>query len=461
MNIFSLLITHLTILQQEGYEPGRFLSWWVTHPFKYQISHKKPLVYTSKVKKIIFLSLTLALIQSIILLPNFFNTLIPGFLLLLLPPPFLIASLFLLWPYEAINRRHTINTTRQTLLSHPHLKTIGITGSFGKTSVKDYLYQILASYTLTLKTPQSYNTIFGIAKVVKLELLSKHHFFISEMGAYKRGEIKELCFMTPPQFSILTAIGTQHLERFKTLENTTLAKFEIIDSNPNKENCLVNLDNPYIKNTFSQAKYKNIKTYSLHDPKADFRVSHYTLKPSGTTFTISYKNNHYSFTSPLFGTSNLENLTAAISMSLMLKLPITTIKKAVSSITPAPHRLELKKIGNCTLIDNSFSSNETGFHRILDDLSDIPGKKALITPGIIELGDKTATVHQEIGEKASKIFEKIILVGESERTKNLQIGLGGKNSTHIPNNTNLWPIIHELAESYDWILLENDLPDTF
>lgn len=452
------LKTHLHILQLEGYQPARFLRWWLTHPFTFTTSQKKPLVYTFKVRLILSVTLLLYLLLVFLRFPS---NLVVIAVLAVEPFPLLLLSLLLIKPYEVIRRALTKNWVRRQIVSHPHLTVIGVTGSYGKTSTKDFLFEILRREKPTLKTPESYNTIFGITKVVELELHKKLHYFICEMGAYVRGEIKELTQMVPPQFAILTAIGSQHLERFKSLTNTTLAKFELVDA-VKPENALVNLDNPYSQKHLHQEKYHSVKTYSLNNSAADFFVKSYHLSPSGTDFTLVHKGKRYRFQTKLFGTSNLENLTAAVSMALMLKVDPQMIASSVAKIDPSPHRLELKKIGDATLIDNAFSSNEEGFRKVIYDLKQLKGKKALITPGIIELGQHTAPIHEKIGALAAEVFDHIVLVGRSERTENLARGIGGKVKTDwLDNNSSVWPTIDSFSRKYEWILLENDLPDNF
>ena len=463
--MFNPIKTQLTILQQEGYSTGRFLKWWITHPFTYFISNKKPLILTQKVKRLLAISCTLfGLLLFLSIIYKFFIVFPFSVILFLIEPfIFLFAAVVIITPFERLHRRRTINRIRKEVVDNQDLTVIGITGSFGKTSVKDFLFTILSGCQETLKTPESYNTIFGIAKVVDFELLKKTRFFICEMGAYVRGEIKELCRMIPPQYAILTAIGTQHLERFKILKNTTLAKFELIEA-VKPSHALVNWDNPYIKEHLSLSKHKGTLTYSLTDPQATFYTHSHKLTPSGFSFSITHQGKSLSFNSSLFGTSNLYNLTSAISMAIILKVPYRIIKDQVAKIKSSPHRLELKRFGKAILIDNAYSSNEEGFTSLINDLSKIKGKKVLITPGIVELGKQTALVHQKIGTLCSGVFDKVILVGQSERTNNLERGITGKlkhNLSYIENSTNLWPLVEDLSKTYDWILIENDLPDTF
>lgn len=453
------LKTQLHIFQLEGYEPLRLLRWWIDHPFTFQATQKKPLVYTFKVKLILAVVAILILFLTIsIKFPyNLFTVTFFAFE----PFPLLILSLYLIKPYEIIRRILTIESTRRQVLTHPHLITIGITGSYGKTSTKDFLYSLLTHPHQTLKTPESYNTIFGISKVVALELHKKLNYFICEMGAYKRGEIKELTHMVPPQFAILTAIGSQHLERFKSLKNTTLAKFELVDA-VKPQNAVVCLDNQYIQKHLSLPRYQKVKTYSISNPRADYYLSNIKINDKLTSFTLHHDRKQYSFTTHLFGTSNLMNLTGAIAMTLMLKIDPKNIAQAVLNIKSSPHRLELKSLGKCTLIDNAFSSNAEGFARIISDLKNMPGKKALITPGIIELGQDTHSIHKGLGEQASDVFDSIIFIGENHRTKAFAQGVNTENKvSFLPGHSSVWPTINELAKSYDWILLENDLPDNF
>ncbi len=417
------------------------------------------MVVTPKTKLI--LAVTFLLYLAVVLFLPFPINLFATALLAFEPFPLLLLSLIIIKPYEIIRRQLTIALVRHAIKTHPHLTVIGITGSYGKTSTKDFLFEILRHGKQTLKTPESYNTVFGLAKVVKLELHEKLHYFICEMGAYVRGEIGELTRMVPPDYAILTAIGSQHLERFKSLANTTLAKFELIGA-VKPERALVNFDNKYIKDHLRLPQYAGVNTYSFTNPSADFYVSSYQLKPNGAKLTIVHKNKKYQFETKLFGSGSLENLVAAIGMAFILGIDPTAIQNTVRDITPSPHRLELVKIGAAALIDNAYSSNEMGFTKIISDLKGLPGKKALITPGIIELGIHTAAIHERIGAEAAAVFDQIVLVGRSERTENLARGIAGRVKVdYLENNSSVWPTIDAFSRKYDWILLENDLPDNF
>lgn len=463
--IFALS-THIHILQLEGYDLSRFFSWWVQHPFTVRSTQKKPLIWTTKARMLQLGSilLTIALLGISFLLFSW-----TGFWLVLLftlfSPLSLLLTALLLQPVEQVQRQKIIERSTQTITSAKNVQVVGITGSYGKTTVKEMLYQILREQAATVRTPESYNTPLGIARTIQLELTSKVRYFLCEMGAYQRGEIASLTRQVPLDYAILTAIGKQHLERFGSLENTTKAKFEIVEA-VQPENALVNYDNERIRQHLEDhPELTGIKTYSLDNPEATFFASHLRFSPSGMKWQFNAPKKKLLLTSPLFGTANLVNLIGAVSMATMLNIPDKTIQKALTRLKPAPHRLELKKIGQATLIDNAFSSNEAGFRLVMLDLAHLPGKKVLITPGLIELGSETKSVHYHLGEQAAAVFDAIYLVGDSERSRSFHQGVKSVK-TNLPveflaNDTNLWPLIEELAKSFDWILLENDLPDNY
>lgn len=460
------LTSHLHILQLEGYSVPRFLRWWAQHPFSLQTTQKKPLVWTFKAKLlrlatwgISFFVLVLALLFT----P--WQVFALAFLLVTLTPLSLITSALLLSIPENWKKQRLIRQSTDAIKQASDLTVVGITGSYGKTSSKEFLYQLLQHSRETVRTPESYNTPLGIARTIQLELTSKVRFFLCEMGAYKRGEIAALTRQVPLEYALLTAIGNQHLERFGSQENITLGKFEIIQA-VKPTNALVNLDNELIRHHLAaHPEYQQVNTYSVQDPSATFFATDIQLHTTGASFSLRTPRGTHSFTTSLFGTANLTNLVASLSMAFLLGVPVEELQKAVRKLRPAPHRLELKKIGSATLIDNAFSSNQAGFQLVMEDLARLPGEKALITPGIIELGSATKAIHFHLGEQAAGVFDRIFLVGSSERTKSFYQGVKSVKTSlpiqFLQSDAHLWPLIDQLAIDHQWILLENDLPDTY
>lgn len=459
----DLFRTQLQVLQLEGYHFPRFLRWWQYNLFRRKLKNKIGLKYTSKVKLLNILSLVIIVSETIYIIK--FPALLLFILLIHLSFPFTLLgiSLIIAMPYEIIRKKLTISHTRTTILSSKNLTTIGITGSYGKTTTKNYLHSILSLHQETVVTPESYNTTFGIAKCVDLEICNKSRYFICEMDAYQRGEIRELCFQVPPKYALLISVGPQHLERLGSLEDATIANFELIDS-VNPQNALVSIDNPFIAKRLKSEQYKYVKTFSLSKPEADFFLTNFKMNSRGITMTIhsSIDQRNYQFAAPVFGSSNLVNLTASVSMALMLKIPIKHISQGLKSVSSSPHRLQLVTINKSTIIDDSYSSNVEGFENIIRDLSMQKGKKAIITPGVVELGQLTRDFHEKIGKKISQVFDIAYLVGKSDRTDNINRGINDNiKVVFTENNINVWDLCKELSNSYSWILIENDLPENY
>jgi UDP-N-acetylmuramoyl-tripeptide--D-alanyl-D-alanine ligase len=426
---------HLNILQLEEYKINRFLRWIYSNFFTRKVANKKPLVWTPKIKIIFYLAL-IYLFLDVVLLSHFFGKF--GFVLAVIfaTQSYLYLSLatLSLIPYEKYNRTKTKNNVRKKIREFKKngLQVVGITGSYGKTSVKEFLYQILRSQYKVLRTPGSYNTVFGISKVVDLELYEGYDFFICEMGAYVIGEIKELCEMVEPDHSILTGINEQHLERFGKIENTVKAKFELAQNTNKNGFALVNGENDLI-----------VQNYSRFRPDAKI-----------------YKRE--SFATTLVGKANLENISAAVSMARLLGVTEENIITVVKNLKSIEHRLEVKMLQNgLTIIDDAYSSNVTGFKEALDVLSSFSDKQKIIaTPGIVELGNKNDDMHKQLGAYAETICDKIILVGQSERTRALYNGVTDKSKVmFIDSLQSVFEHIPDMENSL--LLIENDLPDNY
>jgi len=206
---------------------------------------KKPLVYTARVKRMIVTSLVLFAAMygvSVYCLTTDRKNLaflVLGLINALAPIIILLSNLINKPMEKGINARYT-HEAKKMLAACPELETIGITGSYGKTGVKFYLYTILRAWTDTLVTPESYNTPMGIVKTVRGSLKPIHKIFLCEMGAKWVGDIKELCDIVHPKHGIITALGDQHLESFGSSDNIIKTKYELCDSLPENGRLYVN-----------------------------------------------------------------------------------------------------------------------------------------------------------------------------------------------------------------------------
>ncbi len=260
------------------------------------------------------------------------------------------------------------------------LQVIGITGSFGKTTTKEVIAQVLSSKYKVLKTPLNCNTLLGIANLILKKLSPDYEIFVVEMGAYRKGEIKAICDLVKPKVGILTGINQQHLELFGSFENIKKAKYELIEALPKKGLALFNANNKHTQILAKKTK-KNKKLYG--QLKVNFAVG---KQPDWVkeVFQAAYLAADY------FG---------------IAKSKVGKEFKKLESLGPKI----LKGRKGVGVIDDSYNSNPDGFKSALNLLSKVKfERKILITPGIQELGNDSAKIHQELGRQAAQICERII-----------------------------------------------------
>ncbi|MDO5395556.1 MAG: UDP-N-acetylmuramoyl-tripeptide--D-alanyl-D-alanine ligase [Bacteroidales bacterium] len=378
-----------------------------------------------------------------------------------------LLSDLILSPVERHINRKFYNRAAGRLASMPGLRIIGITGSYGKTSTKHYLHRILSEHFDTLMTPGSYNTTLGVVRTINEYLKPYNEVFIVEMGAKQTGDIKEICDLVHPSIGIITAVGPQHLESFKTIENVRETKFELADALPADGIAVIN-------NDFEQSRKRNVSgkhalRYGISAPKGcDYTAKDIRYSPDGSEFTVTGTDGTLmTLTTSLVGECNISNLIAAVIVALKLGVPAEKIKYAVSTIRQVEHRLSMRRLpGGITIIDDAFNSNPSGSKMALDVLAMMPaGQRIIITPGMIELGDMQHELNREFGKQISRSADYAFIVGQYNRDAIME----GLTDGMIPDDhiflfdTFLQANAHamSIARPGATILIENDLPDTF
>lgn len=347
-----------------------------------------------------------------------------------------------------------------------HLKVIGITGSYGKTSSKNILNDILNVRVNAFATPKNLNTPYGLIQSINNYLDKFSEIFIAEMGAFKRGEIKELCDLVHPTYGILTKVGQAHLESFGSQENIQKGKFELIESLPSDGVGILNGDDSY-QTAYALKNDCRIIWIGIDNKDVDVWATDIKLTKDGTRFVCHFKGDStsYPFETKLLGKANIYNILAAIALAKELDIPIDQIALGVRKVNTIEHRLELKKFGDVTIIDDAYNSNPVGSKMALEVLDMMPGKKIIVTPGMIELGEKQYELNMKFGEYIADVCDEVILVGE-EQTKPIVTGLQNKKykkeHIHVIQDVKLaFPLIQKLKGKQTFALLENDLPDIF
>ena len=431
---------------------------------------KKPLVYTPRVKRmlltIIAVSAIALLVTSAFMLRDHHESivLLVAVLLYVFAPCLVLLANLINKPMElSINNGYT-RDAKKILRSCPDLKIIGITGSYGKTSVKYYLTTLLKSKYNVLMTPESYNTPMGVVKTIRGSLKATHEIFVCEMGAKWVGDIKELCDIVHPNHGVITSIGPQHLESFKTLDAVKSTKFELSDSLPEGGMLFLNADDENIKDHGSNRPYIS---YAIEND-ADYKAFDISVSQRGTSFSVKAPNGETEqYTTKLIGRHNVLNIVGSIAISHKMGIALKDLKGAVRKLEGVPHRLELKENGAVTIIDDAYNSNPSGTKAALEALSLFDGYKILVTPGMVELGSKQDELNREFGRNASKVCDFVVLVGEKQAVP-IKAGLLQENYSEekifVANNINeainfVYALSSEGKKKI--VLLENDLPDNY
>ncbi len=439
-NLFPIF-DHLYIFQAFEYEPIDFLRWFFNHPLERSLQKKHHLKLTSKALALLLIASVLEFAESLYLSNLVLHTYIffPIFFLLiqLIGPIYIIIAWALFLPFELYLKNKILSAAREKLKTLPKLKVVAITGSFGKTSTKDTLYTLLWKDFRVVKTPKSFNTPISIARTILNDLKTNTEIFLVEMDAYHPGEIKKLAEMVNPDIGIITAIAPQHLGRFGTMEKLAKTQFELAEILTNKGILVLNSTNEWIMRLENQYKLKKV----FYGEKTRIKL-------------------------PLLGTHHVQNFLAASAVAQILGLSLKRISQRAQFILPTPHRLEIKKQGSLTIIDNTYNTNPLASKASLKLLKDLKGsQKILITPGLVELGQEHSKENQEFASIASKVADKIVIVGQNAK-KDLLLGLKEKKyptrHIYLAKTTNeALSLLPQFNKPNTVVLLENDLPDQY
>ena len=428
-------------------------------------TYRKPLVYTARIKRLLlmdgFILLMLLYLYTHMVPYTIFLITIP--FLFELPWLILILSASCMQPIEDVIKKRYVKKAKKILEDRNSMISIAITGSYGKTTVKNILYHLCKEEYYTLQTPHSYNNQMGITKTILEYLEPLHELFLCEMGSDHVGELAFLMDLVQPQYGVVTSLGNQHLKTFKTKERICQEKMQVIEHLPEhgigflNRDCKELVEYP-IQNTCAIVWFGK-------DEDADYRYQLLQYTKQGTLFSITHHGETRVFQTTLLGEQAMQNITCAVAVADTLSVPFAIIEKQVRMLPSVPHRLEKKTYGRKTILDDAYNANPVGFRYALDVLKTMEGQRILVTPGCIDLGQEQDVENFRIGQYMADCIDDVIFVG-IKQTESMVKGLKKQqfSSLHIylaHSFEEAQTMLKQIASEDATILLENDLPDAF
>lgn len=502
------LLAYLRYFQQEGYEPLRFLAWtnvrsltdpafWVavTSGFLYLLdpllavvlftvgmvvlglvqpdplsSGKITLKLTWRAKRVLTVAIVLTLSAFVFVLRGFMALEVraplvaASFLFALLPLALVLANVVLM-PYErAVQRGYYADAVLQLARVKPFV--IGITGSYGKSSSKAMLAHLLQFHAPTLAAAGSINTVMGVTRHIREDLVPGHRFMVVEMGAYAVGSIRRLCALTPPSAGLITAVGDMHLERFGSTEAIYQAKSELAQAIAPGGVLVCNADSPNALRIAQANTHCRVFLYGeTHSGELATRIEGIRFTKDGTHFVLRTKTGTYTCFTPVLGRPIVLNLAGAFTLAVAVGADPEMAVAAFRTLKPVSNRLEVVEDAGVTWIRDAYNSNQFGFRAALEVAADLPAtRRFLVTPGVIELGAEQAPVNRALSREAAMVCDSTLVVSDTNRQAFVEGHReAGRDDRLVPvsNRTEAFRWLHEHLREGDVVILENDLPDLY
>lgn len=436
-------------------------------------SKKTPLKETKRVlrMRIVFFLISLIVSFVLILFPVFLTKYLRFGLVAFTPLLLYIIfplSFYIELPIEKLIQIVYIAKAKRKLKKLEKIKPkikIGVTGSFGKTSVKMILASILSEKFNVSFSPASFNTPMGLTKYILKNVSEKDDILIAEMGARNVGDIKKLCKIICPDIAVISSIGEQHLETFKNIENIKKTKLEIVSASKPNAKVFVG-DDENLKSVFAGIKKQKFMV-SEKDKNCFAYVSGHTVSEKGSKFTVCIGDKEIELSTKLLGEANVKNIALAVAVAISLGLSEEQIKKGVKNISSIPHRLEIVKGANDIIVlDDSYNASPVGTKIALDTLSKFKGKeKWVMTPGLVEQGDRQKIANFEFGRGIASVADGVIIVNKINKDaiyRGLKDASFDESKIYFANKLDDGKVlISEKIKSGSVLLIENDLPDNF
>ena len=387
--------------------------------------------------------------------------------LLMLTRFFIMSGVVFVWNHitgrikDIIIYQATRKITRQT-----HLTVIGITGSYGKSSVKEFTSQILARQFTVIKTPGNINTDIGVAQFILRTDFSRATIFVCEMGAYRIGEINKICQIVKPKVGILTSIIEQHLSLFGSLKNIQTAKYELLRAIPTNGLIITNANNEYCTEYLGELTCQKQCLFGEEvDNQPDYLIDEVDSGSDGVQWNLVSDSVTQTLSAPLRGPHQPLNVTPALIVANFLGMSWVDINAQAKLLKPGPNALSIYKYKQATIIDDTYNSNPKGFKAALDILASFSSKvpRIVVTRGMLELAEKSAEYHATIGEEIAFCANELVIISPDSADDFMRGVNALKNKYPLEVRTIFEPVklleyLKTKAEEPVVILLENRQP---
>ena len=455
----------LYIYQLEHYDKKRFLTFAYKNIHWLKVRKRATLDWTTRIGLIFSVCLAIILLpaMSIFLLYGLQATVLLLLCCLVLLPVIIVFADMLIAPLVVMKKNNTLLLAKKVIqkAKQRNLTTIGITGSFGKTSLKHILASVLQEKYKIFSFPGNINTDIGVANHIlkHKEKIMQAEVLISEMGAYKKGDIKKVCAVVQPDYSLTTALGECHLDRFGSFMNIVSTKFEL--ANATKKKAFLNMDDTHIKQHAPTMVHQSVNIARVSSSES---VSNIQSLDNFKGIAFTYQGEV--FTTKLVATYVVNLAVLAFALAQDLGMSAKEIKKGFERVSYMRHRLEIirNEAENRVVIDDSYNGNYEGFLAGLTVLEQAKKRKVVLTPGIVELGEKRSKeVHTDLAKKYATKVDLLLLV-KNKNTEYIVRALRkiGYNAFKVYDTTQeAHDDLANVLEDGDTILFQNDITDNY
>lgn len=465
--LYAVLISFVFVLvdlvyeksfQLENYKIKKYIK--NVSKFNFAFGDKSFLVFTARAKRLIFCDFLLKISAFLLifgLIDHFLWNLFIVLFLLIFSPFFVLITFLICWPIEELIKKNYLKKAKRKL-EKCMCQKIAITGSFGKTSTKSILYQILKEEFDVCATPKSFNTPMGLCKTILQDLKETDDFFVAEFGARRLGDIKFLAEFLGVDFGIITPIGNCHLETFGSLQNIENEKFELCNNSKNfvvfngKSKSSKKLCEKYKKTKYLVCE-ENSFAYAK-DIKISGEFSKFVLVIDGKQIECSTK---------LLGKANVDNIVVAATMAYLLGESLFSIKRGIEKLAQIPHRLEFISGEFVDVIDDSYNSNFDGFLQALEIVKNFKGRKVVVSPGLVELGSQQFQNNFIVGQEVAKVADVFVIMNATNKRALFEgavsQGMKKENICFAHNRAEQKQLLKAILKKGDLVLFENDFPD--